>query len=317
MPLTLTPVDKLEIHTLQDNYIDLTALDNSDVIQRANPVKDSEIKNSLLAEHGFAALVTATSGESQRKLLFDFGFSAQGAALNADAMDLDLSDVEALVLSHGHMDHFGGLQAMVERVGRQGLELVLHPEAFRRSRFLQHPEGNRTYLPSLTQEYLDAAGVTASPSREPRLLLDGQMLFLGEIPRLTAYETGSPALQHDQDGQARQDVLEDDSALVAHLKDNGLVILSGCAHSGIVNTVNHARNTTGVDQVHVVMGGFHLTGAPHETVIEPTATALKALNPAYVIPTHCTGRLAVMHLERELPEQFLLNMSGTKLTFSA
>lgn len=317
MSMRLKPVDKLEILTLQDNYIDLVAMDNSDVVQRANPVKDSQIQNSLLAEHGFAALLTATVGDRERKLLFDFGFSARGAALNAEALDLDLSDVEALVLSHGHMDHFGGLQAMVERIGRPGLELVLHPEAFRRSRFLRHPDGNRTYLPSLTPEYLDAAGVTASPSREPRLLLDGQMLFLGEVPRTTAFETGSPALQYEQEGHARQDTLEDDTALVAHLKKKGLVILSGCAHSGIVNTVHHARNTTGIGQVHVVMGGFHLSGAPLDSVIEPTAQALKTIDPTHVIPTHCTGRQAVMHLEREMPEQFLLNMSGTRLTFSA
>jgi 7,8-dihydropterin-6-yl-methyl-4-(beta-D-ribofuranosyl)aminobenzene 5'-phosphate synthase len=317
MLLTLEPVDKLEILTLQDNYIDLVAMDNSDVVQRANPVKDSEVQVSLLAEHGFAALLTAAIGGRERKLLFDFGFSALGAASNADALDLDLSEVEALVLSHGHMDHFGGMKALVEKVGRPGLELVLHPEAFRRSRFLQHPDGNRTYLPTLTPEYLEAAGVTATPSKEPRLLLDGHMLFLGEVPRTTAFETGSPALQYEQDGQARQDTLEDDSALVAHLKDKGLVILSGCAHSGIVNTVAHARQTTGIDRVHVVMGGFHLTGAPMDTVIEPTAEALKAVNPTYVIPTHCTGRQAVMHLEREMPDQFLLNMSGTKLTFSA
>jgi 7,8-dihydropterin-6-yl-methyl-4-(beta-D-ribofuranosyl)aminobenzene 5'-phosphate synthase len=317
MLLKMEPVDKLEIFTLQDNYIDLVAMDNSDVVQRANPVKDSEVQVSLLAEHGFAALLTATVGGSERKLLFDFGFSARGAALNADALDLDLSEVEALVLSHGHMDHFGGMKALVERVGRPGLELVLHPEAFRRSRFLKHPGGNRTYLPSLTPEYLQAAGVTATPSKKPRLLLDGHMLFLGEVPRTTAFETGSPALQYEQEGQVRQDTLEDDSALVTHLKDKGLVILSGCAHSGIVNTVTHARQTTGIDRVHVVMGGFHLTGAPMDTVIEPTAEALKAVHPAYVIPTHCTGRQAVMHLEREMPDQFLLNMSGTKLTFSA
>lgn len=317
MTLNLKPVEKLEIHTLQDNFIDLTAMDNSAVVQRANPVKDSEIKNSILAEHGFAALVSATVAGRVRKLLFDFGFSAQGAALNADALELDLSSVEALVLSHGHMDHFGGLQAMVERVGRPGLELVLHPEAFRRSRFLQRPDGSRTYLPSLTPDFLAAAGVTALPSKEPRLLLDGHLLFLGEVPRTTAFETGSPALQYDRDGRPQPDVLEDDSALVAHIKGKGLAVLSGCAHSGIVNTVNYARRISGVDRVHVVMGGFHLTGAPRDKVIEPTAAALKALDPAYVIPTHCTGRQAVMHLEREMPDQFLLNMSGTKLTFSA
>ena len=143
------------------------------------------------------------------------------------------------------------------------------------------------------------------------------MLFLGEVPRATSFETGSPALQYEQDGQPRPDVLEDDSALVVHIKGKGLVILSGCAHSGIVNTVRYACKLTGIDRVHVVMGGFHLTGAPRDTVIEPTAAALKAFAPDYVIPTHCTGRQAVMHLEREMPEQFLLNMSGTRLTFSA
>lgn len=317
MPIQLEPVDQLEIHTLQDNSIDLTVMDNSDMIQRANPVKDSEIKNSILAEHGFSALVSVTTGGQARKLLFDFGFSAHGAALNADALEVDLSAVEALVLSHGHMDHFGGLKALVERVGRPGLELLMHPESFRKARFLQSPDGNRTYLPSLTPEFIEAAGVTALPSKEPRLLLDGQILFLGEVPRTTAFETGSPALQYEQDGQSRPDVLEDDSALVALIKGKGLVILSGCAHSGIVNTVKYACRITGLDQVHVVMGGFHLTGAPQDTVVEPTAAALQAIAPNYVIPTHCTGRQAVMHLEREMPDQFLLNMSGTRLTFSA
>lgn len=318
MRVTLAPVDRVEILTLQDNTIDLTAMDDGPVIQRARPVKDGEIKNSILAEHGFSALVSAFVAGRTRRLLFDFGFSALGAALNADALDLDLADVEAMVLSHGHMDHFGGLQALAKRVNRPGIELVLHPEAFRRSRFLQTPGGKRNYLPSLSKEFLASAGVKAADSREPRLLMDGTILFLGEVPRTTPFETGSPALQYDDDeGQARPDALQDDSAVVAHVKGKGLVVLSGCAHSGIVNTVAHARNVTGVDRVHAVMGGFHLTGAPRDTVLEPTADALKALDPDYVVPVHCTGREAVMHFERAMPEKFLLNMSGTRLTFAA
>ena len=317
MTIELQPVERLEIHTLQDNFIDLTAMDNSAVVQRANPAKDSEIRYSVLAEHGFSALVSADHGGRVRRLLFDFGFSARGAAQNADALGLDLSAVEVLVLSHGHMDHFGGLQALAERVGRPGLELVLHPEAFRKSRFMQRPDGDRTRLPSLTPELLEAAAVTASPSKEPRLLLDGRALFLGEVPRTTSFETGSPAMQYERNGQARPDLIEDDSALAAHVEGKGLVILSGCAHSGIVNTVHHAQRLTGVDRVHAVMGGFHLTGAPKDKVIDPTTEALKAIGPSYVIPTHCTGRQAVMDLEREMPDQFLLNMSGTRLTFAA
>lgn len=317
MTIELQPVKRLEIHTLQDNFIDLTAMDNSALVQRANPAKDSEIRHSVLAEHGFSALVSAMDGDRVRRLLFDFGFSARGAAQNADALGLDLSTVEVLVLSHGHMDHFGGLQALAERVGRPGIELVLHPEAFRKSRFMQSPDGDRTRLPSLTPELLEAAGVSASPTREPRLLLDGRVLFLGEVPRTTPFESGSPAMQYEQNGQARPDPLEDDSALAAHIEGKGLVVLSGCAHSGIVNTVHCAQQLTGVDQVHAVMGGFHLTGAPKDKVIDPTTEALKEIGPTYVIPTHCTGRQAAMDLERRMPDQFLLNMSGTRLTFSA
>ena len=105
--------------------------------------------------------------------------------------------------------------------------------------------------------------------------------------------------------------------MAVNVKGKGLVVLSGCAHSGIINTVIYAREVTGVDKLYAVMGGFHLTGADFEPVIEPTTEAFKELDPAYIIPTHCTGRKAVMHLEKEMPDKFLLNMSGTKMVFSA
>ena len=128
MVFSLKELDKLEILTLQDNYIDVAAFDGTEVVQRAMPLKDGEIKNSILAEHGFSAVVTVTVGGAARSILFDFGFSPQGAAFNADALGLDLSNIEAMVLSHGHMDHFGGLLALVEKVGKEGIELVLHPQ---------------------------------------------------------------------------------------------------------------------------------------------------------------------------------------------
>ena len=121
----------------------------------------------------------------------------------------------------------------------------------------------------------------------------------------------------DEDGQSKWDPIEDDSAIVAHVKGKGLIVLSGCAHSGIINTVKYAQEVTGINKIFVVMGGFHLTGADFEPVIEPTTEALKALDPEYVIPTHCTGRKAVMNIEKEMPDKFLLNMSGTRMVFAA
>ena len=111
------------------------------------------------------------------------------------------------------------------------------------------------------------------------------------------------------------DDLVDDSAVIAHVKGKGLVVLSGCAHSGIINTVNYAKEVSGVDKVFAVMGGFHLNGPEMEPAIEPTIRWLKEIDPTYVIPTHCTGRHAIMQIEKHMPDKFLLNMAGTRLSF--
>jgi 7,8-dihydropterin-6-yl-methyl-4-(beta-D-ribofuranosyl)aminobenzene 5'-phosphate synthase len=316
MSIKIREIDKIEILTLQDNYVDIAAFDGTEVVQRAIPVKDMEAKISILAEHGFSAIVTVTADEMSRSLLFDFGFSEHGAAYNADALGLDLTTVEAMVLSHGHMDHFGGLEQLAERVGKKGIELVLHPTAFRTSRFIKVTEEIKIALPALKKERFDNAGISLVESKEPRTLLDDCVLFLGEISKQTEFEKGFPRMYYDEDGETKWDPIEEDSAIVANVKRKGLVILSGCAHSGIINTVKYAQDITGVGNVFVVMGGFHLTGADFEPIIEPTTEALKAFNPQYVVPTHCTGRKAVMHLEKEMPDRFLLNMSGTKMVFA-
>jgi 7,8-dihydropterin-6-yl-methyl-4-(beta-D-ribofuranosyl)aminobenzene 5'-phosphate synthase len=315
MAIALKEVDKVEILTLQDNYIDIAAMDSTDTVQRAMPLKNGEIKNSILAEHGFSAIITVMTGSISRNLLFDFGFSQQGASFNADALELDLSNIEAMVLSHGHMDHFGGLFSLVEKIGKKGIELVLHPTAFRPSRYIKATDTRNINLPALSKEKISKAQVTVIESKTPRSLLDGSLLFLGEVSKKSEFEKGFPRMFYEKNGRSRWDPIEDDTAIVAHVKGKGLIVLSGCAHSGIINTVKYAQEITGIKKLYVVMGGFHLTGADFEPIIEPTTEALKALNPEYVIPTHCTGRKAVMNIEKEMPDKFLLNMSGTKMVF--
>jgi 7,8-dihydropterin-6-yl-methyl-4-(beta-D-ribofuranosyl)aminobenzene 5'-phosphate synthase len=113
------------------------------------------------------------------------------------------------------------------------------------------------------------------------------------------------------------DAIEEDTGIAINLKGRGLFVLTGCAHSGIVNTVNYAKTVTGVNPVHVIMGGFHLAGPASEPVVEKTIEELKKINPAYIVPTHCTGRKSVMEIEKAMPSQFILNMAGTGLTFSS
>lgn len=317
MSLTINEVDRVEILTLQDNYVDLAVGDTTGMLERARPLKGLEVRRSILAEHGFSALVTVRAGGKSRSMLFDFGFSAHGAAFNAAALEADLTAVETLALSHGHPDHVGGLEQLVERIGKKGIELVLHPAAFRGSRYLKIQQGLKINFPPFTREKAEAAGTTLIETLEPYPLLDGFLLFLGEIPRKSEFEKGMPRAHYEEDGQEKWDPIEEDTAVVANVRGKGLVVLSGCAHSGIINTVRYARKLTGVDSVLAVMGGFHLTGPDFSDIIEPTTEALKDIDPDYVVPTHCTGRNAVMHIEKEMPDRFLLNMAGTRLTFSA
>jgi len=113
------------------------------------------------------------------------------------------------------------------------------------------------------------------------------------------------------------DAIEDDTGLVFHLSCKGLVVLAGCAHSGIINTVEWAKEATGVEKVHAIMGGFHLSGTFFEPIIEPTIEAFKEIDPDHILPTHCTGRKAIMQIEAAMPDKFILNISGTKITFSS
>lgn len=316
MALSIQEVDRVEILTLQDNYVDLVSRDNTEIVQRAMPLKDMEVKNSILAEHGFSSVITVT-GEASRSMLFDFGFSEMGAAFNADALSLDLSTIEVSALSHGHLDHVGGMQELMKLVSREGMELVVHPEAFRNPRYLKITEDVRVMFPSFTRERAEKAGFRLVETKAPYPLLDGSVLFLGEIPRVTDFERGMPSMYYQKNGEEIPDDIIDDTAIVANVRGKGLVVISGCAHAGIVNTVRYAKELTGIEKVYVVMGGFHLTGAEMAPAIDPTVAGLRELDPDYVIPTHCTGRRAILQIEREMPDKFIVNMAGTKLTFTA
>jgi 7,8-dihydropterin-6-yl-methyl-4-(beta-D-ribofuranosyl)aminobenzene 5'-phosphate synthase len=314
MGITIHEVDRVEILTLQDNYIDIAAGDSTDIVHRATSLKMGEIKNTIIAEHGFSALITVISGDTTQNLLFDFGFSEFGAAFNAEAMSLDLTAIEVMVLSHGHSDHTGGFGQLTQHVGKKGIEFVVHPVVFRSPRYRKITEDFKAFWPAFTREMVKDAGLTLVETKEPYPLLGGLILFLGEIPRETDFEIGMLDVYYEDDGEEKFDPIEDDTAIVVNLKGKGLVLLSGCAHSGIINTTRHAMQVTGIDKVHAVMGGFHLTGSHFEPFIDITTDALKEIDPDYVIPTHCTGRNAINHMEREMPEKFLLNMVGTKLT---
>jgi 7,8-dihydropterin-6-yl-methyl-4-(beta-D-ribofuranosyl)aminobenzene 5'-phosphate synthase len=141
------------------------------------------------------------------------------------------------------------------------------------------------------------------------------MLVTGEVERKTPFEKGMPEAEIERDGNWATDPIRDDQAIVMNVREKGLVVLSGCAHAGIINTVEYAKKITGNDHVHAVLGGFHLSGKTYEQIVPPTIDAMKKINPAYVVPMHCTGWSTINRFMAAMPGKCILNTVGTTYVF--
>ena len=322
------PVDRVEILSVIDNVMDLL-LTNTDVAKRIGlggsegqrpPVIEAPLlesgctEDTPVAEHGLSFLISVTSGESRRTVLFDTGSSAGGLVHNLRALGVDPAEIETIVLSHGHFDHTIGLNGLAEQL-RPLPPLLVHPDVWLRRR-VAIPGREPFELPTTSREKIRAAGFPVIEERQPSSLLDGDLLVTGEIERSTEFEHGLPVQQAFRDGEWQPDPLtHDDQALVVHLRGRGLVVITGCGHAGLINTVRHARNLTGVDPVYAVVGGFHLGGPLFEPIIPPTVEALRELEPQVVAPTHCTGWRAIHALADAFPEAFIPGSVGTRYVF--
>ncbi len=330
-PILLEPVDEVRITTLVDNVYDGLLLDGQFVsraaLQRCRPSARlfdiGATYAGLRAEHGYAALVTVRRGERTWTLLFDTGLTPDAMVDNADRLEVDLAAVQAVVLSHGHFDHAGGLQGLAQRRARRAasgaaLPLVLHPFAFTPRRFTP-PGAPELALPTLSRAAVEAEGFAVIERRAPSLLLDGSVLITGEVDRTTDFEVGMPpvhqALVEGTWGPDRTVI--DDQALVVHVRGQGLVVVTGCGHAGSVNIVRHAMRLTGVDRLAGLLGGLHLNGPAFEPVVAPTIAALAELDPLLLVPGHCTGALAQGQIAAALPAAYLPGSSGSTYTVRA
>ena len=323
-PVRLEPVDEVTITTLVDNVFD-GLLPGAETVTRASlraghvaapQFEGGGTSAGMRAEHGFSALVRVRRGATTTTLLFDTGISPDGMTDNADRLGVDLGDVQGLVLSHGHFDHAGGLAGLAAR--RTGLPMTVHPLIWTRRR-LTVPGADAFDLPTLSRRALEEEGFEVIERRQPSLLVDGCVLVTGEIDRTTEYERGMPPAHEAWDGAAwRHDPLVlDDQALVVHVRGRGLVVLTGCGHAGAVNIVRHAMRLTGVDRLHALVGGLHLGGPFFEPNVPPTVQALTDLDPALLVPGHCTGWRAQHALAAALPAAWVQGSSGTRYTLAA
>ena len=310
------PVDALTVTTLVDNVSDILLTDDGPA-KRA-PFELATTGNVLRAEHGFSCLVSLTKGRRTTRVLFDTGITPDGMIENMRRLEIGPGDIDLVVLSHGHWDHTTGMHGLARALGRAELPVIIHPEFWSRRRIAI--EGREPLeLPSTSRGALEGAGFEIVEGEQPSFLLDGSLLVTGEIDRTTSFERGaSPAHQAARSGGWEPDpLILDDQAIVARVRGRGLVVLTGCGHSGLINTLRHVRSLTGNDHVHAVIGGFHLSGRYFESIIGPTCDALVDMAPDYVVPTHCTGWRAIHEIAARMPQSFIPNSVGTRLEFVA
>jgi len=258
----------------------------------------------MLAEWGLSVLVEADG----QNILLDT-CSSISVPHNALLLKVDLSAIDRIVLSHGHYDHTGGLRDVLSKMGKK-IEVIAHPDVWAAKQIHVGEQYVSIGIP-FSREELEGLGASFTLSREPVWISDN-IVTTGEIPMVTEYEEIDPVLYVKQNDDFVPDPLLDDRALIIKT-DEGLVVILGCAHRGAVNTLYHARQVTGVERVHTVIGGTHLVRASEERVLL-TAAALQELGVQRVGVSHCTGLPAAMILARELGESFFFNNAGTQLT---
>jgi 7,8-dihydropterin-6-yl-methyl-4-(beta-D-ribofuranosyl)aminobenzene 5'-phosphate synthase len=315
-PVSLKTVDRIEVTTLMDNYVDLL-LPSTDVIIRPPLTREGKVNpDTLLAEHGLSLLVTVFQGEDKHSVLFDTGYTKVGVLHNITQLGINIEEIEAIVLSHGHMDHTGTLDGVLDKIPHK-VPLLVHPGIFRYPRYTRRPDGAKSIWPrTLVKDELNRKNVDLIESKTPVCLAHDMIMVTGEVERTTSFEKGMPNALMEENGELVQDPIIDDQAIVMKLMGKGLVVISGCAHAGIVNTLMFAQKTTGEQKIHAVLGGFHLSGPFFEKIHDPTIEVLKKIDLEVLIPMHCTGWKATQRFQKEFPESFVLNSVGSKVMLS-
>ena len=302
--LKLAPADRAEILILVDNVTDNLSSVPAYVETEMPRLWKRGLKLlsgrcMCCAAHGLACAVTVWRGDTAHTLLFDTGPDDSVLGRNVERLGFDMGGIESIVLSHGHWDHSGAMLLALEMIqlsnGGRPVPTYMHPGMYR-SRAMKAADGSmRPFADVPSQAQLEQAGALVVNAVEPQLILDDLFFVSGEIPRVTAFETGMQG-QHrrtlDGQGWEPDPLVIDERFIAVSVKGKGVIVLTACSHAGVVNVMTHARECFAGETLYGVLGGFHLSGG-NERIIPETVAELRAFELKLIAAAHCTGWRAV------------------------
>ena len=315
----LHQVDRIEVVVLVDNYCD-ELLEDTLMVKRLRLPSPK----APMAEPGLSLLVKVFKNDNSHTILMDTGISGDclqhninlmpiSKAVNERTVTADINDVESVVISHGHSDHFNGLNTFL-KMHKKKVPIIVHPSAFVKRRF-RHDNASCQSMISFDESTVKKLGAVMKKQDNPSTIASDLIFVSGKVERTNNFETGTLSLEAKIGDRWVTDPFYDDQSIAIHVKNKGLVVLSGCSHAGIINTVKYIQKVTGIDKIHAVMGGFHLPG-PNMDRAKVTIMEMKRIAPDYIIPIHCTGWQAITLFSSQMPDQFILSSVGTTFLFN-
>jgi 7,8-dihydropterin-6-yl-methyl-4-(beta-D-ribofuranosyl)aminobenzene 5'-phosphate synthase len=246
---------------------------------------------------------------SEKKILFDTG-AGFSAVYNAHLLGVDLAEADCIVISHGHYDHTGGLRDVLTRI-RKKIKVYGHPEIWACKYGRMESDSARYVGIPFPREALEALGASFVLTPEPVTLAEG-IMTTGYVPMINDYEVVEKYLMVKNNGELEQDNLDDDQAMIIDA-DFGLVVILGCSHHGIINTLEHVKKITGKENIYAAIGGTHLVHVSQNR-LDRTTTALLEMGVQYLGVSHCTGFRASACLAQVFGDRFFQNNAGMRLT---